>query len=575
MSITACQILPPSRSVIAAVFFLAGISSALSADLDQPAHRPVVMGTRGMVAANNPLAAEAGLDVLRRGGNAVDAAITTAAVLNVVEPMMSGMAGSAFMLVYDAGSGTLAALNASDVAPAAATLERFDGTDMTSGLHLATVPGSFDAWAEALSRYGTMGWGEVLQPAIAYAEQGVPYTNFFVEQIGYAVDHFRKYPESARLFLSDGTVPRAGDIHRNPDLARTMRAVVAASETHIRDGREAAIHAGRDEFYLGSIAAAIADFHAQRGGLTTREDLATYHAVWANPVCSGYRGLNVCSAPPNTSGIVMLEALEILEGYDFGSLDYGSADYLHVLAETFKLVRADRAAWIGDPALYDDPRARMLSDEHVAAQRARIDMAVASNVQGTQVEQSNTTHISVVDRRGNVVSFTTTMGGATALFGTLVVLGNTGLVSVDGINWMDRDPDSINRIRGGVRPRWSMSPTIVFRGQKPWLAIGTPGGEGIWQTMPQALVNIIDFGMNVQQAIEAPRIRTYSGRDLRAESRISLSVRDDLAGRGHRVTALPEWTQEVGGMNAIMIDPDSGVLMGGADPRREGYVSAW
>ena len=574
MSITAFRILAPSSAVIASIF-LTGAGAALSADLDQSAHRPVVMGMQGMVAANNPLAAEAGLAVLRRGGNAVDAAIATAAVLNVVEPMMSGMAGSAFMLVYDADSGTLAALNASDVAPAAATPDLFEDADMTSGLHLGTVPGSFDAWAEALARYGTMGWDEVLQPAISYAEQGVPYTNFFVEQIGYAVEYFRKYPESDRLFLSNGEVPRPGDIHRNPDLARTMRTVVEKSKSSNPDGREAAIRAGRDEFYEGSIANAIAAFHARHGGLITREDLAIYHAAWADPVCSDYRGLNVCSVPPNTSGVVMLEALEILEGYDLSELGYGSADYFHVMAETFGLVRADRAAWVGDPALYEDPRARMLNEEHVAVQRARIVMDTAGNVPGTQVEQSNTTHISVVDRHGNVVSFTTTMGGATALFGTLVVLGDTGLVSVDGINWMDRDPDSINRVRGGVRPRWSMSPTIVFRGEKPWLAIGTPGGEGIWQTLPQAIVNIVDFGMNVQQAIEAPRIRTYSGLDLRAESRISVSVRDALAVRGHKVTALPDWTQEVGGMNAIMIDPNSGVLMGGADPRREGYVSAW
>ncbi|MDH4107931.1 MAG: gamma-glutamyltransferase [Gammaproteobacteria bacterium] len=567
--------LPKPWQLLAAALLLAAGRIALGADTGYPAHRPVVMGTQGMVAANNPLAAEAGLDVLRRGGNAVDAAIATAAVLNVVEPMMSGMAGSAFMLVYDSASGRLDALNASDVAPAAASLERFEAADMSSGLHLATVPGSFDAWAEALARYGTMGWDNVLRPAIAYAEQGVPYTNFFVEQIGFAADHFRKYPESARLFLRDGEVPRPGDIHRNPGLARTMRAVVSAADARDEDGRGAAIRAGRDEFYKGSIAAAIADFHALHGGLTTREDLAAYRAEWADPACSAYRGLNVCSAPPNTSGVVMLEALEILEGYDLGSLGYGSADYLHVLAETFKLVRADRAAWIGDPRLYSDPRDRMLDEKYVASQRARIDMGAAKDVPGSQVEQANTTHISVVDGDGNVVSFTTTMGGGTALFGTLVVLGDTGLVSVDGINWMDRDPDSINRIRGGVRPRWSMSPTIVFQGGKPWLAIGTPGGEGIWQTIPQALVNIVDFRMNVQQAIEAPRIRTYAGLDLRAESRIDASVRQDLSERGHRVTALPAWTQEVGGMNAIMIDPETGVLMGGADPRREGYVIAW
>lgn len=536
--------------------------------------RPVVLGTHGMVAANHPLAAQAGLAMLRDGGNAVDAAITAAAVLNLVEPMMSGAGGSTFMLHYEAATGRVQALNASDVAPRAVRLEDFPGTEPAIGPRAATVPGTLDAWSMALARYGTRGWDTVLAPAIRLAREGVPCSDFFVEQVRLAEPLLRRTPESSALFLPAGRVPHTGERFRNPGLARTFERIVEAARARQKAGRADAIRAGRDAFYRGAIAADIVAWYRDHGGLLDAVDLAAYEARWVEPMQGHYRGRQVFVPPPNSSGASMLEALAILEGFDLARLGRDTPAHLHVLAETFKQVRADRARAIVDPGVETDTASSLLDPASIAERRSAIRMDAAAQSAASSLDASNTTHLTVVDGDGDIVVLTSTMGGATALFGTGAVVGNTGLLFVDGINWMDRDPAGNNRIRGGARPRWSMSPTLVLEGGRPWLAIGTPGGEGIWQTLPQVISNLVDFGMNIQDAIEAPRLRGYAGMSLKVEGRVAPDTTIALTGLGHVVTRLPDWTQEVGGVNGVRFLGD-GVLAGGADPRREGYVAAW
>jgi len=544
-------------------------------------HRPVVIGANGMVCSNHPLASQAGVRILMQGGNAIDAVVATAATLNMVEPMMSGMGGSGFMLIYLAKTKEFKALNFTGKAPYAAKLGMFKKEDMKFGLLSATVPGDFAGWTEALKEYGILSLSEVFQPALEYAEKGVPISLFVQSWIKSNAVVFSAFPTSAKIFLPNGRVPETGEIYDNRDLAKTIKMIMSAERKAHSSGRKKAIEAGRDVLYKGKIAEAIAKFFKENGGLITEKDLADYRALWVEPISTSYRGYDIFTMPPNSSGLCVLEELNIMEGIDVKALGHNSTEYIHFFTEAIKLARSDRWKYIADPEYVKAPVEKLISKEYAEKQRERIDPNKASdyeqllNMDGSNLYAGNTTHISVADREGNLVVLTQTLGGRPGAFGTKVVVGDTGLIIIDGINWLDLNPDSINRVEGGKRPRWNMCPIIVLKDGKSFMVIGTPGGEGIWQTSTQAIINVIDFGMNIQEAIEAPRFRDYGGVQLALEGRIPQEIQEALKEKGHKIRIIADWTMRVGGLNGIIIHPTSNAFMGGADPRREGYVVGW
>ncbi|MCS6862004.1 MAG: gamma-glutamyltransferase [Abditibacteriales bacterium] len=540
------------------------------------AHRPVAMGTRGMVASAHALASLAGLKMLMDGGNAVDAAVATAAALNVVEPFMSGMGGVGIMLFHQAKNGVTQTLNFGGRAPDAARPELFDAQSKQVGIRAPMVPGNLAGWLEALEKHGTMSREKVFTPAIEYAERGVPMTHFGHRIWEDNAAKLRQCPYAAATYLIDGRVPAPGEILRQPDLARTFRKIVEQ---------------GKGVFYEGEIAHAIADFCAAEGGLIALKDLRDYQPVWQDVIATDYRGYTVCTAPPNSEGFQMLETLNILEAFDLASMPHNSAEYLHLLIEAVKIAAADRIAYAGDPDWCDVPIAGLLSKAYAAERRKLINRKKANVVAGERwvkdvpegaIKAGNareylpkgTTHFCIVDAEGNAVSITQTLGGG---FGCGRVVPGTGIALNNGINWMEIDPacDTPNLIAGGKRAAWCLSPMQVFRDGKLFLAIGTPGSYGILHTTLQMFLNIVEFGANVQEAIEAPRVRIYGGTNVEMEERIPADVRDALTQMGHTIHLLPAWSPVVGGGHGIMVHPISGAYLGGADPRRDGCAMGW
>lgn len=525
--------------------------------------RPVVGGTQGMVASNHPLASMAGIEVMMKGGNAFDAVIAVGAALGVVEPMMSGLGGVGWMILHSARTGETHVLNFGGRSPAALSADNFPDGIGNRGPLVALVPGSAAAWEALSKRFGTMSPAELLAPAIRLARDGYTLTRF-----GAA-----RHAESAQVFLDrDGagakawwggnaSPPQQGDIIRNPDLAATY-------ERLAREGYPA--------FYRGETAREIATAFQQWGGVLTEADLAAYEVAWEEPIRTTYRGHELLGAAPNSSGgLAILQIMNILEGYDLRSMGLNSARYIHHVVEATKLAAEDRARWSGDPDFMDEPipLQRLLSDEYAAEQRRRITPDRAAWTGPVGANQVGTTHYTVADGEGNLVAVTTTMGGG---FGSGVMGGRSGVFLNNGVSWFELDPASPAYVQGGKRTRWNMGPTMVARDGVPFLALGTPGGTTIWQTQPQLLTKILDFGMDLQAAIESPRFRwELGGRTVRLEGRIPTGVLDGLRALGHEPEHLVDWTSGVGGMNAIHIDRSTGFLTGGADPRRDGYVIAW
>ena len=568
------------RGMMAVVVRLAAamISAAvlMQVNVATTTHRPVVIGMNGMVASNNPLASEVGMSILKQGGNAFDAAVATAAAVGVAEPVYSGPGGEGFLLIYVAEEKQVKALNSIGKAPYAAKTDMFTRDNMGMGPLSSIVPGTFDSWIELLKEYGTMSLGQVLQPSIEYLERGVPQYPFNRRIMLQGEESMRLSPDKTRIYLAKGRVPEVGEIYSNTDLAKTYRTIVAAEEKARSLGRRKAIEAARDVFYKGEIAEAIVKYYEKVGGLITAKDLADYKAEWMEPISTMYRGYNVYTMPPNSSAIAYLEQMNIMEGFDVRALGHNSTQYVHLFAESIKLSRADRWDYVADPAFVSIPTEDLLSKEHTSKQRARINPDRASDFEHISavksLGQEDTTHLTVADSHGNLVSLTQSGGG----LGRAEIPEGLGFWISSGMSWFDLETDTINRIEGGKRARWNMSPTIVMKDGEPFLAIGTPGGQGIWQTVPQALMNIIDFDMNIQEAIEAPRfVDTPGGSELRMEGRIPVEVRELLSGRGHEIEVLDDYTSIVGGMNGIMIHPESNALMGGADPRRDGYAIGW
>ncbi len=535
------------------------------------AFRPPATGRSGVVAAAHGLAATAGLRVLFSGGTAVDAAVALGATLGVVEPFMSGIGGGGgCMLIYEAATRTVHALDYLGPAPAAADPTVFSSIDeIDTDVRSATVPSVLAGWLAAHERFGHLERGALFQPAIDLAEQGWPISPWAAGIFHDYAARLKRHPGSGGVLLPEGEPPDAGAVVAQLDLARSYREIVSQ---------------GSEAFYRGDLGRRLVDAVGSAGGWLREADLASYQPTWREPLAVDYRGWRVHCSPPPSSGFQYLECLNMLASTELRSLEHNSADYLHLVLETIKLASADRTHYASaDPATLQ----ALLSADYAVRRRRSIDPARAAPSEGERFvankngavppgnprASEHTTHFEVADRWGNLVAVTQSNG---APFGSGFVAGDTGIVLNNFLYWTDLDPLSPNYMRAGEEQRdMPMAPCIVTRDGALRLGIGTPGSYGILQTTLQMLLNVLDFGMHVQAAIEAPRVRAFEGTRVDVEGRIDSTVVAELAARGHDVRALPDWTWAVGGGHGISFDAQYGVLSGGADPRRDGAAVAF
>lgn len=521
-------------------------------------------GSRGVVAANHPVASAAGAHMYALGGNAIDAAVAALFALNVVEPQMVGLFGAGWINIRLA-DGTPVILDAYACAPNRATQDMYAPVSDTwpdymraendankVGPLAAGVPGALKGWCEALRRWGVLDLKTVVQPAIHVAENGFPVSRYLAESVEQNQRHLSRFPETARIFLPRGQPPPAGTRLVQPDLAATLR--------DIAEG-------GPDVLYKGPLGNRIVDHVRQSGGILTMEDLGAYRAILRNPLRGTYRGYElVVPPPPSSGGVHVLQILNLLEGFDVADLGFGTADGIHVLAECFKIAFADRTIYLGDPEHIDVPVEWLVSKTYGEQRRPEIDMEGAASP-GAGVpplsESACTTHVTTADAAGNVAAMTQTINEG---FGCKVVAPGTGLLLNNNMALFDPHPGMANSAGPGRRMLSSNAPTIVSRNGDPCFALGTPGGVRIFPVVLQALVNLIDHGMTLQEAVEAPRVWTQ-GQELEVEPAISGSVRTRLTGLGHDVR---EVNTVAGGMNGIACDHDTGTITGAACWRADG-----
>ncbi|MGH9345836.1 MAG: gamma-glutamyltransferase [Vicinamibacterales bacterium] len=525
--------------------------------------RPLITGQNGIVTSNHPLASAAGMRILMAGGNAFDAAVATAAATSVVDPANSTLGGNGFATIYVARTREVRTLNYFGTAPKASRPERFTKAALNEGILASPVPSNLRGYDELLKTYGTKPLAEVLSPAIELAERGFVVDRSFSRQIARAADTFRKYPSTARVYLPGGQPPAEGTIFRQPDYARTLKQVAAK---------------GAGDFYSGDLARRIAAFYAAEGGILGLDDLREYQAKWVDPISITYRGYTIYTQPPNSSAIAMLAELNIMEGFDNARLGHNSAPYLHRFMEAMRLALADRNRFVADTDAVAVPIERLLAKPYAAARRRTIDPGRAAPVMHpgdlASTPDGDTTHLTVVDKDGNMAALTQTLGGS---FGSIVVVGDTGLFFSNQMRHMHLEPDSPSKIRGGIRPRSNQSPTVILKDGQPFMAVGSPGGDGIWQRLAQVIVNVLDFDMTIQEAAAAPRVG-YGGPQetgtaitpvWRVEDRVSPGVVRALEAMGHQIRLVPS---EGGAVNGVVRDPRTGALTGGADPRGRSYA---
>jgi len=531
------------------------------------AGRSAVMAPHGMVATSHPLAAQVGLDVLRRGGNAIDAAIATNAALGLMEPMSCGIGGDLHALIWDAKSQQLHALNASGRSPYRATRQLFAAQGLTEvpmhGPLSWSVPGCVDGLEQLRSRFGTMTLGDLLEPSIRYAEDGFPVTEIIAGKWRENATELRATPDAARTYLPQGSAPAAGEVFCNRYLARTYRELAAS---------------GPGAFYHGRIVQEIVAFSDAVGGLFAMEDFADHTSNWVDPIRAAYRGHEVWQLPPPTQGIATLQMLNLLEDFDLRSMGPASPDYWHLFLEAKKLAYADRACYYADPAFADVPTAELISKSYAAQRRRLIDRHTAL----TQVEagdprlgHSDTVYLCVVDEQRNCVSL---IQSNYHNFGSGLVPGDLGFALQNRGALFALEETHANRLDPHRRPFHTIIPALVTKAGRPWFVFGVMGGDMQPQGQVQVLVNLIDFGMNVQAAGEAPRIEhigsatprglpAAGGGTVIPEEGIAPAVLEELRRRGHSVDAA---AVNGGGYQGIVIDQESGVLQGGSDSRKDG-----
>ena len=600
--------------LVAGGVVLAGASALPAQHVPPPRRaetmRPEILGTHGIVAAGRHYSVAAGIRMLQRGGNAVDAGVATVFAAAVCEISHFGFGGEAPAMIYDAKTREIIVISGQGPAPKAATPGLFNAGGMipANGPLGATIPAVMDAMALALEARGTMRLEQVMRPAIELAD-GFPMYAFLRGFLLSERQATEQYEWSAKTYYPDGRVPEVGEMFRQPNLARTLRAIVAAekrvfSRTH---NRVAAIRAGRNAFYTGDIAHRIVDADRAAGGVFAYEDLAGYHGSIEKPVTTSFHGYDVYKAAPWNQGPVLLQTLNILEGIALESFGDNSADYIHHVHEAIKLAYDDRNAYYGDPAFVKVPLAGLLSKTYAAERRALIGRQAAldhrvgdpyrfdpdvkppavryrPHAQGTHssAASGDTTCVDVVDKDGSLFSATPSSGW---LLGGAFVAGDTGVPLSNRMQVFDLDPASPNVLAGGKRPRTTLTPTLLLKDQKPFLAISTPGGDSQDQQILNVLLQVIVFGKDLQDAIEAPRINSlhphssFDNHDsdpgaLEIENRVPAAVRDALTARGHRLRVLGPYGMSTG-VVAVGVDPRNGTLRGGADVRRERYIFGW
>jgi gamma-glutamyltranspeptidase/glutathione hydrolase len=572
--------------------------------------RPEILGTHGIVAAGRHYSVSAGVRMMQQGGNAIDAGVATVFAAAVCEISHFGFGGEAPTMIYDAKTREIIVINGQGPAPKGATpdLFRADGKVPGNGPLGATIPAVMDAMALALQTKGTMRLEQVMQPAIELAD-GFPLYGFLRDVLINERQATEQYEWSAKTYYPNGRIPDVGEMFRQPNLARTLRAIVRAEKASFArsKNRITAIRAGRDAFYKGDIARRIAAADHAAGGVFAYDDLASFHGTIEKPTTASFHGYDVYKAAPWNQGPVLLQTLNILEGVDLRKLGDNSAEYLHQVHEAIKLAYADRNAYYGDPAFVTVPIAGLLSKPYAAERRALIgpkasleqrvgdpfkfDPQVKApprryvpHAQGGKAPGApgDTTCVDVVDKDGNLFSATPSSGW---LLGGAFVAGDTGVPLSNRMQIFDLDPTSPNVLVGGKRPRTTLTPTLVLKDGKPFLAISTPGGDSQDQQILNVLLRILVFGKDIQEAIEDPRINSlhpFSSFDnhdsepgvLEIESRVPLAVRDALTARGHRLRVLGPYGMSTG-VVAVGVNPQTGTLRGGADVRRERYIFGW
>jgi gamma-glutamyltranspeptidase / glutathione hydrolase len=530
-------------------------------------YRPLIIGRRGAVAANHPLAAQAGLLALREGGNAVDAAVATAAALAVVEPMMSGLGGDGFYHVYDQATGRAVVFNGTGPAPAAATPERYAGGIPRIGPLSVSIPGTL-AGLDAIHRgFGRLPWRDLFAEAITLAREGFgatrSYSHFAEEyRSTLAID-----PRSAAIFLADGSPPPLGAPIVQPDLARSLEEIAAD---------------GADTFYRGRLARRLSAGLEAAGTLVSARDLEDFTAEAQEPIGIDYRGFTVLQAPPNSTGFVLLQELKIVEQFDLSRMGLLSADTVHLMVEAKKLAFADRERWGADPHSFEAPLAELLSADYAMRLARRIDMRRAAPTRSKATAAGDTTYFCTADGEGNAVSGVQSINSG---FGSGIIAGDTGILLNNRMSYWHLEPGHPNRLQPGRRVRHTMNPPIVLKDGVLWCVFGTPGADNQVQINLQVLTAMIDFGLDPQQAAELPRWTSnvpgqyanypHDGEDaLTVERRLPDAVRSELASRGHPVRTVGDLEGPCS-VEIIRRDTAIGMLIAGSDPRRDGWALAW
>jgi len=571
-------------------------------------YRPTIMGTHGMVASGHYFASLAAQRILDRGGNAVDAGVAAGLCTCVLQIDMVDLAGVAPIMIYVAEQDRVVTISGLGRWPRAASVEYFQkrhGGRIPIGVERCITPGAPDAWIMALREFGTMSLADVMQDAITLAEQGFPMHHFMAANLKDGAEQMSRWESSAAIFLPGGRPPAPGEVFVQKDLGRTMRRMVAAEAAARSRGREAGLEAARDLFYRGELAREIAAFYQSEGGLLTYDDLASFRAQVEEPVRARFHEYDVYTSGPWCQGPVFAQALTLLADYDLRALGLNSPAYIHVLTEALKLAFADRERYYGDPEFVDVPIEALLSTEYARERRQLINpdtahpgmppAGIPGRGNGAAVpwrglqpamepagtDRLDTSYLCVVDRDGNVFSATPSDGCTQA-----PVVPGTGLVvSTRGSqSWAVEGHAS--SVAPGKRPRLTPCPAMVFKHGKPYMPIGTPGGDVQCQSMLQVFLNVALFGMLPQAAVEAPRFATYSypgsfephayqPDELRIERRLAETAGGALGDKGHRVVTWPDWTWKAGGVCAITIDRNTGVLSAGADLRRTSYAIGW
>jgi gamma-glutamyltranspeptidase/glutathione hydrolase len=540
-------------------------------------YKQEVVASRAVVASNHPLASVAGVETLLRGGNAVDASVATLFALSVVEPMMVSPFGAGFFTIRDGRTGDVAFLDDYAVVPFASTPDMFDpipgdldygtadGANM-AGYRSVATPGALAGWAEAVQRFGRLPLAQTIEPAIRYASAGFAASEYLVRSITTAAADLTRFPASAEIFLPGGQVPDVGQRIVRAEYARTLQQI--ADE-------------GPGTMYTGALARTIADDMRANGGLITLEDLAAYRVVERAPVRGTYRGYEIIStAPPSSGGTHIVQLLNLLEAFPLGrgELAFGQPGYVHLLAEGLKIAFADRRRYMADPDRVDVPVDQLVSKAYAERRRAGIDLSRARDHAHGEFEEApalvgmglgshdgvNTTHCTVIDDEGTIVSATQTLQSA---FGSRVTTPATGMLLDNHMSLMDPTPGNTNSIEPGKRILSSMSPTIILKDGRPFMALGTPGGKKIFAAVAQGILNVIDHGMTLQEAFEAPRVWT-EGVALEIEDGFAnlAELRTTLAGMGHQVKVVEK---VAGGMNGVLLD-SAGLLHGAACWRADG-----